>query len=100
MSACLRIGSNERSARAILLRLSRSCGKELALLQGAPEVTRRHANHAPEDLGEMTGAGVTDLERDLDEAVGRFADQLLGAGDAFSRHKLEWGHAGGLLEDA
>jgi hypothetical protein len=47
----------------------------------------------------MARARVAHVERDLDQAARRFADELLCTGDAFPRNETQRRHAGRLLED-
>src|SRR3989442_1739570 len=71
--------------------LSRSCDhcrNPAGNLKRTPKLRRRDAHHASEDLREMARAGVAHIESDLDETVGSFADQLLGAGNALAGHEL------------
>ncbi len=87
--------------------LSRFCGacrvlagKLPAWLECAPELSRRDANHAPKDLREMARTGVTDVERDFDEATRGFADELLRARDPLPHHELQRRRTCALLEHA
>ena len=52
-----------------------------------------------EYLREMAWAGVANFEPDIDETARSFADQLLGAGDAFAGDELQRSQARGFLED-
>src|SRR5271166_4034829 len=72
--------------------------KGWASLQAAAELCGCHANHTPEDLSKMARARVADFERDLDEAPGGFADELLCTDYALSRDELQWRHPRCLLE--
>ena len=81
----------------IVRSLSRSCGKRTDL-QGAAELRRPHANNAPEHLREMARTRVANLQRNFDEAAGRFADQSLCAGDPLSGNELQRRHPCCLLE--
>ena len=48
----------------------------------------------------MARTRVAHLERDLDQAARRFADELLRTGDSFAGNETQRRHAGRLLEDA
>lgn len=52
-------------SHVILRCLSQSCGN----LTKTPELCWRNADDTPKNLREMTGAGVADLEADIDEAA-------------------------------
>ena len=87
------------ASRPIVLGLARSCGKkDPAFSEGATELCGRHARNAPKNFAEGAWARVADFERNLDEVAGGFTDELLCAGDPFSRHELQRRHPRRMLE--
>ena len=82
----------------ILAEKRKSCS--LSLLEGVSELRWSHAHRPPKYMSEMARTSVADFERDFDEAVGCFADQLLRLQHALPGHELQWRHPSGLLEHA
>jgi hypothetical protein len=58
-------------------------------LEGVAELCGSHAHRPPKYLSEMARTSVADFERDFDEAVGGFSDQLLRLQHALSDHELK-----------
>src|SRR5271165_3474866 len=81
------------------LKPAREQNPKICLLELTAELRRRHTDDTPEHLSEMARARVAYVERDLDQAARRFADELLRTGDAFARNETQRRHAGRLLED-
>src|SRR6266436_10377240 len=86
--------SSDRARPSAFLRKK----KEPAFSEGATELCGRHARNAPKNFAEGAWARVSDFERNLDEAAGGFTDELLCAGDPFSRHELQRRHPRRMLE--
>lgn len=76
----------ENEGQPLRLRASAGCSITDDSSQPGAAIRRRDAHHAAEHLREVAGAGVADLQADLDEAARGFTDHLLRAGDAFACH--------------
>src|SRR6516162_5601826 len=67
----------------------------LAKSKRSAELEWSYASRAPKHLRKVARARVAHLQRNLDDALFRFTEELLGASNSLTRDKLQRRHAGG-----
>jgi hypothetical protein len=78
------------------LETAREQNPKISLLELTAVLRRRHTDDTPEHLSEMARARIAHIERNLNQAARRFADELLRTGDTFARDETQRRHPGRL----